>query len=165
MEQQIVHAITEVGAAVLAGLSHLTVPAYPAAQVACACGQEATYQRRRPAQVTTGLGAITLQRPYYLCAQCHHGHAPRDQPLGVCAGGLSAGLDELLALLGATEASFEAAVAVLQKLTLLERCPNSARQATARLGQLITAAEQQAVAPEQEPSLASAAPGAPPARL
>src|SRR6185295_6896784 len=108
-----------------------------------------TNPRRRTATVKTVLGPITLTRPYYTCATCHHGLCPLDQHLGVCAGGISAGLDELLALLGATEDSFSAAAEVLEKLTLVTVCPNTVREATEQLGQVLRAHEQQVMATAQ----------------
>jgi hypothetical protein len=146
LEQYVVRLGKELGNALLAGVCQLAAPAVPARQIACACGRVATYQRWRPAQVLTVLGPITVQRPYYTCAHCHQGSAPLDEQLALCAGSSSAGLDELLALLGATEDSFEAAAAVLDKLTLVQVCPNLARMATERLGQLLHVVEQQAVA-------------------
>jgi hypothetical protein len=146
LEQHAVRLVKELGTALLAGVCQLAAPAVPARQHACTCGQLATYQRWRPAQVLTVLGPITVQRPYYHCAHCHQGSAPLDAQLALCAGSISAGLDELLALLGATEDSFEEAAAVLAKLTLVQVCPNLARTATERLGQFLHAVEQQAVA-------------------
>ncbi|MFL5806230.1 MAG: ISKra4 family transposase [Roseiflexaceae bacterium] len=149
LEQQVMRTIKDVGAALLSGVAHLAVPAYPPASTSCPCGQLATDPRWRTATVKTVLGSITLRRPYYICAACHHGVAPLDQQLGVCAGGISAGLDELLALLGATEDSFAAAAAVLEKLTLVTVCHNTVRQATEQLGQLLQAHEQQVLAVAQ----------------
>src|SRR5215467_5929909 len=100
LEQQVLRSIKDLGAALLSGLVHLAVPAYPADTTPCSCGQSASEMRLRTATVKTVLGTITLSRPYYTCAVCHHGTAPLDHQLGLCAGGISAGLDELLALLG-----------------------------------------------------------------
>jgi hypothetical protein len=163
MEQQVVHTIKDLGAAVLAGLCQLTVPAYPGPTVPCVCGAAAAYQRVREATVKTVLDTITFARPYYLCPTCHQGHAPVDQQLEVCAGSISAGLSELLALLGATEDSFAEAAAVLQKLTLVAVCPNSVRDATERLGQVLGASEAQILATAQTTTTAPAVrvPGAP----
>ena len=146
LEQHAVRLAKELGNALLAGVCQLAAPVTPARQVACPCGQVATLQRWRAAQVLTVLGSITVQRPYYACAHCHHGRAPLDEQLALCAGSTSAGLDELLALLGATEDSFEAAAAVLDKLTLVQVCPNLARTATERLGQVLQEVEQQVIA-------------------
>jgi len=98
----------------------------------------------RAAHVDTLLGTITITRPYYLCPTCHHGQAPLDLQMGFCAGGISAGLDEILALMG-SRAPFEEATDVLEKLTLVTISPNSCKAATETLGQTIAAQEDQAV--------------------
>ncbi len=98
----------------------------------------------RPAHVDTLLGTITLNRPYYLCPNCHHGLAPLDRQLEFCAGGLSAGLEEVLALMGA-QCPFEEAADLVQRLTLVNVCPNSCQEATETLGQIIAEVERQAV--------------------
>ena len=167
LEQHAMRLVKELGNALLAGVCQLAAPTTPARQIACACGQVAAYQRWRPAQVLTVLGPISVQRPYYACAHCHHGRAPLDEQLALCAGSTSAGLDELLALLGATEDSFEAGAAVLDKLTLVQVCPNLARTATERLGQVLQAVEQQAAATAwADDGVPAPAPGTPaPARL
>lgn len=146
LEQQVLRTIKELGAALLLGVAQLAVPAYPPATTPCPCGQIAKNPRLRSATVKTVLGPISFTRPYYSCSACHHGVAPLDLQLGLCAGGISSGLDELLALLGATEDSFVAAAAVLDKLTLVTVCSNTVRESTEQLGQLLQAHEQQLVA-------------------
>src|SRR5215213_2462614 len=167
LEQHAVRLGKELGNALLAGGCQLAAPAVAARQSACACGHLATDERWRPAPVLTVLGPITVQRPYYHCAHCHHGSAPLDEQLALCAGSSSAGLDELRALLGATEDSFEAAAAALDKLTLVHVCPNLARTASERLGQVLHAVEQQVVAAAwaDEAVLPPAPTTPPPARL
>lgn len=105
-EQHVIRLLKELGSCLLAGLCALATPAQPPAAIACACGQPATFQRQRSAQVITLLGPIRFARPYYLYAACRHGHHPLDTQLQVCAGSRSPALDELLALLGATQDSF-----------------------------------------------------------
>ena len=146
LEQQTLRLGKELGNALLAGGFQLAAPTSPARQVPCPCGQVATSRRWRPAQVLTVLGPSSVQRPYSTCAHCRHGHAPLDAQLALCAGSTSAGLDELLALLGATEDSFAEAAAVRDKLTLVHGCPNLARTASERLGRVLHAAEREAVA-------------------
>ena len=80
------------------------------------------------------LGPITIRRGYYYCVACQHGLSPFDRQLGYCAGNTSAGLAEVLALLGATADSFEAASTLLEKRTLVQVSPNLARAATEDLG-------------------------------
>jgi hypothetical protein len=64
--------------------------------------------------------------------------------MGFCAGGISAGLDETLALMG-SRAPFEEATDVLQRLTLVNISPNSCKTATETLGQTIAAQENKTV--------------------
>ena len=155
IEQLLVRTSKDLGAALLAGLCHLTVPTYPAASLPCACGATALYQRLRPATVKTVLDTITFSRPYYLCPSCHHGFSPLDQQLQFCAGSRSAALDELLALLGATQDSFVQAAQVLHRLTLVHVCANSVRDATEQLGAVLLAQPPQ---PLTEPSSAPECP-------
>lgn len=146
LEQHVLRIAKELGATLLAGLTALLVPTQPSRTVPCPCGQFAAYQRQRPATVTTILGSITLTRPYYLCGACGHGQHPLDGQLGLCAGGRSAGLDDLLALLGATQDSFAEAAAVLERLTLVSLSPNTVRDATEELGTTLVTHQAQQVA-------------------
>jgi hypothetical protein len=121
----------------------------------CECGAEAVYQRLRTGETQTVLGEVQLKRPYYLCAACHHGQCPLDAALGFCAGGMSAGLQEVLALLG-VQFPFEEAVQMLEQLTLVQVSPNTCRKATEEVGSLVAEQEQAAVAAawdRQHPSL------------
>jgi hypothetical protein len=151
VEQHVVRLLKEIGASLVAGLCSLAAPADPAPSVPCSCGHQAAYQRQRKAQVTTLLGPICVWRSYYLCAGCGHGQHPLDAQLQFAAGSRSAALDELLALLGATQDSFAQAAQVLERLTLVHVSANSVRAATEQLGTLL---HSQQVAPlaEQPPS-------------
>jgi len=141
LEQQVMRATKDLGVTLLAGLAQLLVPDVPPPTAVCSCGQVVPYQRLRPATIKTILGPIRLTRPYYACATCQHGVVPLDQQLELCAGGISAGLAELLALLGATQDSFAVAATVLERLTLVTVCPNSVRTATEQLGAVLLTAE------------------------
>jgi hypothetical protein len=154
--------VREFGQALLAGVCAVAAAGEPAREQPCPCGATARYVRRRPARVLTVLGAVSIVRACYACPQCRHGHAPLDRQLGYCAGSTSAGLEEVLALRGATADSFEEAVTLLDKLTLVRVCPNLARAATERLGRAVQAAEQQAVAAAWGPGTLPAAVAAPP---
>ena len=146
VEQQTLALVKEFGQMMLAGVCAVVAAGEPTRERPCPCGAAARYVRQRPARVLTVLGAVSIVRAYYHCPQCRRGHAPLDRQLGYCAGSTSAGLEEVLALLGATADSFEEAVTLLDKLTLVRVCPNLARAATERLGASVQAAEQQAVA-------------------
>ncbi|GAC1538152.1 MAG: hypothetical protein NVS2B7_08920 [Herpetosiphon sp.] len=145
LEDVTLHTSKSLGNALVSGLCQLLVPSYPPPELACPCGHVASFQRLRSAQATTLLGVITLQRPYYLCPACHHGFAPLDDQLGFCPGGVSAGLRELLALLGA-QSVFADAVPLVERLSLVSVAPTTIQQATEELGRLIAAEEQHAVA-------------------
>jgi uncharacterized protein UPF0236 len=137
VEQHVLRLLKELGTSLLAGLATLAGSVEPPTSIACACGQVATYQRERTAQVTTLLGSITISRSYYLCAACGVGQHPLDDQLQFCAGSRSQALDELLALLGATQDSFVEAAKVLERLTLVHVCANSVREATEQLGEML----------------------------
>jgi hypothetical protein len=137
VEHHVVRLLKELGASLVADLCALAAPADPTSSIPCACGQAAAYQRERPAQVTTLLGPIHIQRSYYLCAACGVGQHPLDAQLQICAGSRSQALDELLALLGATQDSFVQAAQVLERLTLIHLSANSVRDATEQLGVLL----------------------------
>lgn len=150
IETHLVRVLHDLGNHLLAALLPLAAPAHPAPAVPCACGQTARYLRTRPATVTTLLGRITLHRAVYACPHCGAHHAPCDQQLQLAAGGLSLGLQEVLALLGATQDSFPQAITALERLTLVQVCPNSARAATEDLGALLVAHAQQQVQTAQQ---------------
>ena len=135
-EEQILRQLHDLGTLLLTGLIDLTAK-QPPATVCCPCGALATFSRLRPASVTTLLGPLSYTRATYTCASCHHGHAPLDQQLQLAAGSFSLGLQELLALLGATQDSFADAASVLARLCLVQVCPNSVRAATEELGAVL----------------------------
>ncbi len=137
VEHHVVRLLKELGASLVAGLCSLAAAAQPSPSVSCSCGHQAAYQRERKAQVTTLLGPISIWRSYYLCAACAQGQHPLDAQLQFCAGSRSAALDELLALLGATQDSFVQATTVLERLTLVHVSANSVRDATEHLGVLL----------------------------
>jgi hypothetical protein len=146
LEQRTLALAREVGQAMLAGVCAVVAAGEPVRGRPCRCGQRAGYVRHRAARVLTARGPISILRAYHHCPACRRGQAPLDQQLGYCAGSTSAGLDELLALLGATADSFEQAITLLDELTLVRVCPNLARQATERWGQRLQAAERDSAA-------------------
>ncbi|MCZ7571332.1 MAG: hypothetical protein M5U01_22535 [Ardenticatenaceae bacterium] len=166
MEQEVLRSAKGLGNELLSGLCGLGVPRYAAPEVACACGGQECYQRMRAVQTKTIPDTVTVRRAYSVCAVCNHGVAPLDEQLGLCPGGLSAGLAEMVALLGVSQDSFAQAVAVLARLSLVPLAPNSARAATETLGALALADEEAQVAAawRHKPSLPPL-PSKPPERL
>ncbi|HBY99106.1 MAG TPA: hypothetical protein DEP84_35040 [Chloroflexi bacterium] len=132
---------TSLGNERLRGLWALRGPRSPAAEVACGRGAVAQDRERRTVQTKTIVDTIEGRRAASHCQRCHHGVAPRDGEMGRCAGGMSTGLEELVAVLGVTPDAFAQATTVLATLRLVSVCPNSACAATAKLGALVVAAE------------------------
>lgn len=141
LEHHVVRLLKDLGASLIAQLCTLAVGTDLPDTIACACGHLARFERFRPAQVTTLLGPVSFSRPYYLCSACAHGQHPLDEQLQFCAGSRSAALDELLALLGATQNSFAQAAEILERLTLLHLAPNTIRQATEQFGASLVAVQ------------------------
>ncbi len=137
LEHHTLRLLKELGASLVAGLCSLAAQPHPSPSLSCACGHQALYQRERKAQLTTLLGPITFWRSYYLCPACGLGQHPLDAQLQICAGSRSQALDELLALLGATQDSFVQAAQVLERLTLVQLSANSVRDATEQLGAVL----------------------------
>ena len=165
VEQHVVRLLKELGASLVASLCSLAAASQPSPSVSCSCGHQAVYQRERKAQVITLLGSISIWRSYYLCAACGQGQHPLDAQLQFCAGSRSAALDELLALLGATQDSFVEAARVLERLTLVHVSANSVRDATEQLGALLLEHPAQPHAERASSAQARASATASPSRL
>jgi hypothetical protein len=141
MEKDVLAELHGFGNQMLSALVGVWSEEYPAASIACECGEEANYQRKRSGQCKTLLGTIEVKRAYYLCAHCQQGSCPLDKRLGFCAGSISAGLDELLALLGC-QFSFAHSAEMVKQLTLVEVSPNRCRRSTEALGRLVAEEEE-----------------------
>jgi hypothetical protein len=94
---------------------------------------------------------ITVTRAYYLCPECHEGTYPLDERLGLCAGGLSAALQEALALTG-VHVPFEMASELFERLTQVSISDNGVRESTERIGQERLEAEQASVEAAWDPA-------------
>ena len=146
IEQQVLPMLQSLGQTIVAGCAQIQAPATPPSTVTCACGQDARALRQRPATVISLLGRITIPRTYYHCAACGSGQYPLDAQLAICAGSRSAGLNEILALLGSTQDSFAEAASVLERLTLIHLSPTTVRTATEQLGAILVAQQAQQAA-------------------
>ena len=138
-EAHVLRLSKDLASLLLAGLASLSTPTDPPRSIPCPCGRSARYQRIRSASVITTFGRIDIPRPYYHCSSCTHGFAPHDADLQICAGSRSAALDELLALLGATQDSFAQAASVLERLTLVHVSQTTVLDATETLGSTLAA--------------------------
>ena len=141
MEKSVLEELHGFGNTMLGTLVGVWSEEYPVASIGCQCGGKANYQRKRVGQSKTLLGTIQVQRAYYLCASCHKGSCPLDKQIGFCAGSISAGLDELLAMMG-SQLSFAHSAKMVKALTLVDVSPNRCRRSTEALGQLVAADEE-----------------------
>lgn len=142
LEREVLAGLHAVGRDILGALCNVRAPVYAPEQMACGCGGEAVYQRRRRGQCKTLLGVIEVVRPYYLCGECHAGFCPLDRELGMCAGSVSSGLEALMAQLGA-EFSFGRTAALVEQLSLVQVSANRCRKATLALGETLAAWEEE----------------------
>jgi hypothetical protein len=94
----------QLGAKVLEQL--LSAPAEFEREIACPCGQRARFHQMRSKRLVTVLGTIIIERPYYLCTDCHEGHSPRDVELDTEGTEYSPGVRRMMAVVG-TETSFQ----------------------------------------------------------
>src|SRR5439155_6611983 len=101
VELQVLPLLKDLGTAIVSGVCGLAI-SHPPATHRCACGRPARLLGCRPAKILTILGPLTITRPVYHCAVCHHAHAPVDAQFQICAGSRSAGLNEVLGLVGGT---------------------------------------------------------------
>ncbi len=100
----------------------------------CRCGGKQRYLFRRQATILSVFGRVKYRRRYYGCGQCGQGESPLDRRLGIKAGEVTAGLAELLALLG-IEQSFAEASRKLERFVLFRVSDNTIRKETERFGQ------------------------------
>ena len=145
IEAQVVRTLHDLGNSLLAALTPHAASARPAPDVACACGQTARSLRMRLAAVITVLRRVTLERAIDRCPPCGTYQAPLDVQLQIAPGSFSPGLHELLALLGAAQDSFAQAAIVLERLCLVQVCPNRVRAAPEDLGAALADHDQQIV--------------------
>lgn len=102
--------------------------------VPCRCGGRAEFERYRKGTVVTTVGQIEVRRAYYLCPKCHEGVYPVDERLGFMAGGLSAALQEMVALVG-IHVPFETASELVERMLQVSVSDNGVRASTERIGQ------------------------------
>ena len=110
-------------------------PRYPTPGTPCPhCGSLSQYQRKRQGCLHTLFGQIRYQRAYYLCPDCHHGHFPLDERLGLRPNAMSAEVERLAGLLGVQDA-FAKGSLVFEEFTLVKLSDHSLDKATQAFGQ------------------------------
>jgi len=121
---------------------------YPADTVACACGGQAHYERRREAMTITLHGRVSYRRAYYRCA-CGQGCCPLDEGLGIAPGQMSEQLVKVAARFGISEA-YERSAEGLVVATGVALSPNSVRQACLDIGAQVVETETRLLARSQD---------------
>jgi hypothetical protein len=112
--------------------------------IACACGSEARYARRRPKTFSTALGELTLARAYYHCETCESGFCPRDRALGIEATSLSPALTRMVGLAAAL-VSFAESSELLRELAGVSVDAKGVERSAEALGREIAQDERTAV--------------------
>ena len=108
-------------------------PPCATAVVSCECGHAAAPHDQRSKQVMTMLGAIKIQRPYYVCPACGHTQIPRDEELDIAGTKFSPGVRRMMAVVG-SETSFEKGSELLQFLAGIEVNPKAIQEHSEAIG-------------------------------
>jgi hypothetical protein len=98
------------------------------------CQEAARFKGYRPKPLVCALGALTIERAYYHCPYCHHGHCPGDAVFRLGAGDLTPGAREITALAGALESFAQAADVILPKLSGLKLSESTVERTTESAG-------------------------------
>jgi hypothetical protein len=142
MERRIRAALLQLGQFLLGAWLLLQEGIYPDSEIKCRCGGKAHYQCRREGQLITLLGRVSYKRAYYLCPQCHQGTYPLDERLGLRPGEMSAEVESLLGMTGAS-VTFAKGSKLFEHLTLVALSPQSMDTATQKMGAEVVRLEQE----------------------
>ena len=134
-------AMHRAGAMALGGLLQFPVPGDEQRSIPCSCGHQAGYQGLRSKPVLTAVGEVTISRPYYLCAHCHHGQFPADVELDIENTEFSPGVRRMQAVVG-QEAPFDQGRQQMKLLADLEVTTKAVERTAEAIGADIAAREQ-----------------------
>ena len=127
------------GAAALSHLLHEGPPESPT--IPCSCGHAARYKELRSKPVLTVVGPVEYQRPYYVCAQCHHAPNPTDAALGVEREDFSPGVRRMMAVVG-SDSPFDSGREQLELLAGVQVSTKSVERQAEHIGATIMRLEQ-----------------------
>jgi Uncharacterised protein family (UPF0236) len=144
VERGLRSALHQAGAKALTQLLQFEAPVPAQRQRPCACGHPAQYQGLRSKPVLTVLGRAAITRPYYLCAECHHGQFPADGELDVDGTALSPGVRRMLAVVGAA-ASFDHGRQQMEALAGLEITAKAVERTAEAIGSDMANSEQREI--------------------
>lgn len=105
-----------------------------------ACQETAKFQRWQPKTVVSVVGNVRLERAYYYCRHCGHGHCPWEASLGLTGQDLTPAARELVSLAGLLSSFAEASQKVLPKLAGLRLSESTVERTTETVGERLGAA-------------------------
>jgi hypothetical protein len=108
----------------------------------CACGHAAQYVGMRSRPVLTAVGWARIDRPYYLCSECHQGQFPTDVQLDIDKTDYSPGVRRMLAAVGC-ETPFTPGRKQLKLLADIEVTAKAIERTAESIGADIEARQQQ----------------------
>jgi hypothetical protein len=144
--------VHQTGAAAVTELLRFQPPDNEHRTVACACGQVAKYEAMRSRPILTAVGWAQIERPYYLCPQCHSGQFPADVQLDIDKTDFSPGVRRMLAAVG-SEAPFAQGRDQIQLLAGLEVTAKAVERTAETIGADIETRQQQDIRRAKQLSL------------
>src|SRR5262249_14726615 len=108
---------------------------YVGSSMACPrCREAARFKGYRPKGLLSILGPLTIERGYYHCPSCHHGHCPGDAAFGLDHTDLTSGAAELATLAGALDSFAMAADVILPKMSGLSLAESTVERTAEAIG-------------------------------
>jgi hypothetical protein len=98
------------------------------------CREAARFVEYRPKGLVSLLGDLRLERGYYHCRRCRHGHFPWDAALRLSPQGLTPAAQEVTALAGVQESFGKAAGRTLRKLAGVRLSESTVQRTTEAAG-------------------------------
>lgn len=98
------------------------------------CHEDARFKGYRKKGLLSALGPLTIERGYYHCPSCHHGHCPGAAAFGLDRTDLTAGAAELAALAGTLDNFARAAGVILPRMSGLSLAESTVERTTEAVG-------------------------------
>ncbi len=98
------------------------------------CHQDARFKGYRGKGLLSVLGPLCVERAYYHCPHCPHGHCPGDDLFGLDKSDLTSGAAELTSMAGALDTFARAADVVLPKMSGLAIAESTVERMTEAVG-------------------------------
>jgi transposase len=98
------------------------------------CGKLLKSRGKEKREIETGIGKITLERPYFYCMECKKGFYPLDEALSLCEGVKQYDVQEVEAWLG-SELPFQTAAEAYWRCTGQKVCSQSVHAAANRIAE------------------------------